>query len=290
MPKALKYLFYPLILLITIITAVILLQTLEEKAYPFIPGIIMLPLIGIFILLERKYPYQIDWNVSKGDFGSDLIRTFLVLPVASKLGELLMIVLLYFPILWLTDFLGGSVLTNDWGLGINFTIALLLSEFFYYWLHRFSHNNKRLWSMHAVHHGAERVYWANAGRFHFLDAFLGGIAYFFPVVMLGPSPEVIVLLLTVSSITGILEHVNIDFRAGFLNYIFNTSELHRWHHSQKEKESNSNFGKVLIVWDLLFGTFFWPKQRIISAVGIENQKVPNGFLSQGIYPYRKKQK
>jgi sterol desaturase/sphingolipid hydroxylase (fatty acid hydroxylase superfamily) len=39
------------------------------------------------------------------------------------------------------------------------------------------------------------------------------------------------------------------------------AELHRWHHSRKMSESNRNYGSNVIVWDLLFGTFYWPRDR-----------------------------
>jgi sterol desaturase/sphingolipid hydroxylase (fatty acid hydroxylase superfamily) len=39
------------------------------------------------------------------------------------------------------------------------------------------------------------------------------------------------------------------------------AELHRWHHSRLLEESNTNFGQNLIVWDIVFGTRFLPKDR-----------------------------
>ena len=48
---------------------------------------------------------------------------------------------------------------------------------------------------------------------------------------------------------------------GPLNYLFSMAELHRWHHAKNLRESNTNYGSNLIVWDLVFGTFFWPRDR-----------------------------
>jgi sterol desaturase/sphingolipid hydroxylase (fatty acid hydroxylase superfamily) len=288
MPKVAKHIFYPLIIALSLISSVLLITRFEAINYVFIPGLILLPLIILFIVLEHFFPFQKKWNNSVGDLSTDLIRTFLILPIAGKLGELLLLVLLYSPLLYLSRVFNGSVLRPEWGIALNAILALLLCEFCYYWIHRLSHKNKHLWRLHAVHHGAERVYWANSGRFHFLDAFLGSVAYFLPIVLLGVSPEVIVLILTLSGVSGILEHVNIDFKAGFLNYIFNTAELHRWHHSEKVNESNRNFGKVLIVWDIVFGSFLWPKKQKIEDVGIENESVPVKFFAQLIYPFKSK--
>ncbi len=289
MPKFAKHIFYPFVIALSMIGAWLLIIRFERIDYVFIPGVVLFPLIILFVLLEHFFPYQKNWNEPVGDLSSDLIRTFFVLPIAGKFGELLLLLLLYSPLLYLSSVFNGNLLRSEWGTTLNVILALLLCEFCYYWIHRLSHKNKLLWRLHAVHHGAERVYWANSGRFHFLDAFLGGMAYFLPLVLLGASPEVIVLILTLSGVSGILEHVNINFKAGFLNYIFNTAELHRWHHSEKEHESNRNFGKVLIVWDIIFGSYLWPKKREIENVGIENEKVPVKFFAQLIYPFKSRE-
>jgi len=58
----------------------------------------------------------------------------------------------------------------------------------------------------------------NSGRFHLLDAALGGIAYFLPIVLLDPTGEVIVLVISFSAVTGFMEH-NIDFKEAVLNKV-----------------------------------------------------------------------
>ena len=57
---------------------------------------------------------------------------------------------------------------------------------------------------------------------------------------------------------GQLSHANIDTACGWLNYVFNTPEVHRYHHSRVPKEANTNYGQVLMVFDVLFGTFYLP--------------------------------
>lgn len=290
MSGILKYLFYPLVILTSLLLGSLLLRHFDEVHFIWIPILLIFPLTLIFVWMEFKFPYQKKWNISKGDFSADLIRTFFILPIAGKLAELVLIVLLYYPLIYISTHFNGSLLNEEWWIGVRLIIALLLSEFCYYWIHRLSHESSRLWRLHAVHHGAERVYWANSGRFHFIDAFLGSLAYFLPVVLMGVSADVLVLLLILSGVSGMLEHVNINFKAGFINYIFNTAELHRWHHSEKEKESNSNYGKVLIVWDLIFGTYYWPKERRIDQVGIEGEQIPVKFFQQVIHPFKSKTK
>lgn len=284
--KILQYLFYPIIILITLGTSFVLINKFSEQYIVLLPLIILSPLLVVFITLEKIAPYHQKWNSNLNDFTTDLIQTFITLPFAIQLSQLLLPILLYIPHKWLTETAHINYLGSNDNLIGPFILALLLSEFCYYWMHRLSHTLPTLWKFHSVHHSAKRIYWANSGRFHFVDALLGGIAYLLPLLLFNTSDKLIILVLILSGITGFLEHVNIKFKAGFLNYIFNTAELHRWHHSEIEKESNNNYGKALIIWDIIFGTFLWPTKKEINNVGIRNVKDPKGFKNQLLYPFK----
>jgi hypothetical protein len=67
---------------------------------------------------------------------------------------------------------------------------------------------------------------------------------------------------------------------GPLNYILSTNELHRWHHSKIINESNANYGSDTSLWDLLFGTFFWPKHSKVEEIGVYNKNYPQNFKGQ----------
>lgn len=86
---------------------------------------------------------------------------------------------------------------------------------------------------------------------------LGGIT----LAALGFGVELIALFTLVSGVHGYFQHSNLKLRLGPLNWFFSMAELHRWHHSPILEEANHNYGQNVIVWDLAFGTFFWPKDR-----------------------------
>ena len=62
--------------------------------------------------------------------------------------------------------------------------------------------------------------------------------------------------------------------------------MHRWHHSRVVAESNSNFGNNIIVWDILFGSRFFPADREVAALGLEQRGYPQDFISQMATPFR----
>ena len=66
------------------------------------------------------------------------------------------------------------------------------------------------------------------------------------------------------------------------------AELHRWHHSRTVRESNANYGQNLIVWDVVFGTRFLPKDREPPEdIGIANLPAfPMTWVAQQLSPFR----
>jgi len=114
---------------------------------------------------------------------------------------------------WFTDHIEGGFIESNFSMFWAFVLTLLAGEFCYYWMHRITHRVPKLWNLHEVHHSAERVYWANSGRFHFFDAILRNFAYLLPLILLNTSEYLMEMILVFSRITGFLEHVNINFKA-----------------------------------------------------------------------------
>ena len=55
---------------------------------------------------------------------------------------------------------------------------------------------------------------------------------------------------------------------------------------RKISESNTNYGNNLIVWDIIFGTFFLPKRREVGEIGLLNQDYPEGYIGQVVAPFK----
>ncbi|MGR8946702.1 MAG: sterol desaturase family protein [Gammaproteobacteria bacterium] len=166
-------------------------------------------------------------------------------------------------------------------------LMLVTAEFFRYWLHRLAHQWPPLWRFHAVHHSPHKLYWINVGRFHPIEKALQFLFDSLPFIVFGVSAEVLALYFVFYSLNGFFQHCNIELRLGLLNYLVSGPELHRWHHSRSAEESNNNYGNNLIIWDLLFGTWFLPKDRLVGKLGLINRHYPLGFISQLRAPFIK---
>lgn len=280
-----RWTFYPLVVGGAALAHLHLARRCDAGELPLVTAGVVLSVLALTLLFERIVPYRGEWNRNRGDFVTDFVQSVLVLPGVARLNEALAIA----GVLWLSSLDRWQPL---WPSQAPFTLqvvlAVLVAELAYYWFHRLSHRATILWKLHAVHHGAARVYSMNSGRFHLLDAWLGTAVYLAPLHVLGVPLEVMALLATLSATTGLLEHVNIDFAAGPLNRIFNTAELHRWHHRTDIEEAMCNFGKMLSLWDGVFGTYCLPRDREVGEVGIAAtaKPVPVSFWGQWLYPFR----
>ena len=68
------------------------------------------------------------------------------------------------------------------------------------------------------------------------------------------------------NVYGEFSHSGGDMKGGWLNYFFNTPEVHRWHHSAEFPDDRKfrygcNFGVGVSFWDIIFGTFYLPKDE-----------------------------
>jgi sterol desaturase/sphingolipid hydroxylase (fatty acid hydroxylase superfamily) len=103
----------------------------------------------------------------------------------------------------------------------------------------------------------------------------------------GAGATVLAMVSVFTSINGFLQHANADLRPGLLNVLVSTSDFHRWHHSARFEESNTNFGNNLIVWDRVFGTIFLPQGgRVVERVGLSDIDVPETYGAHLLAPFR----
>ena len=237
---------------------------------------------------ERLRPFRPEWNRSHGDVGTDVAHVLvsgggaaqLARPVAAALGVAIAGAL--------SRHLGLDVWPRAWPLLAQLALALVIAELPQYWLHRWQHEHDWLWRFHSVHHSAPRLYWLNAARFHPVDLGLLYLVGYVPLIALGCPEETIMLFALFDAVFGMLQHGNIDVRLGWLNRVFSMAEPHRWHHSRVLDEANTNYGSNLIVWDLVFGTFFLPGDRQPpAAIGIADMPAfPQTWAAQMAAPFR----
>jgi sterol desaturase/sphingolipid hydroxylase (fatty acid hydroxylase superfamily) len=171
-------------------------------------------------------------------------------------------------------------------------ILLLLSmELVSYWIHRLLHQFEWAWEFHKIHHSAPQIDVFNAARLHFGERLIYQFFSYVPLSMVGFGVTNMIYVGLFATIFSNLTHANVRLPIGPLKYIINTPQLHIWHHENEyHKRGNVNFGDTLIVWDIIFGTFYLPtepadtSQLSLGFDGVE--EYPQTFIAQTILPFK----
>jgi sterol desaturase/sphingolipid hydroxylase (fatty acid hydroxylase superfamily) len=134
-------------------------------------------------------------------------------------------------------------------------MLFLGSEFLYYWQHRASHRIRWMWATHAVHHSTTRLNLTAAIRLGLTGNISGNFLFFLPLAWFGFHPFAIVGMLGINLLYQFFIHTELAPRLGPLEWVLNTPAHHRVHHASNASCLDKNYGGMLIVFDLLFGTF-----------------------------------
>jgi sterol desaturase/sphingolipid hydroxylase (fatty acid hydroxylase superfamily) len=162
---------------------------------------------------------------------------------------------------------------------------LLVYDLLYYWLHRAQHRFDALWAIHKLHHTDSQVNVTTTLRVHWLEEVLKAVLIIFPVSLLFDAPPA-----AQGWLAGILGlwlffiHLNMRISFGPLSWLLTSPAAHRIHHSLDHQQSNSNFAAIFPVWDILFGTFTWPRRDQWPRTGVAGEHAP-GFWEANVSPF-----
>ena len=150
-------------------------------------------------------------------------------------------------------------------------ILWLTADFAFYWLHRWLHQIRRLWPIHAVHHSAAVMTPFTTYRSHPLEivystigiTFLVGLAQGLLVGLTGMEASAaeiagvnsFVLLSNLAFKTLHHSHVNLSF-GPVLEHLVISPAQHQIHHSTNPAHYNRNLGSSLALWDWMFDTLY----------------------------------
>ncbi|MET3134077.1 sterol desaturase/sphingolipid hydroxylase (fatty acid hydroxylase superfamily) [Oxalobacteraceae bacterium GrIS 1.11] len=160
----------------------------------------------------------------------------------------------------------------------SFMLYLVLLDFFDYWYHRVSHQFNWWWGLHSLHHSQQNLNLWSDDRNHVLDdlmrdSYMGLIA-----LGIGVPPGQYILLVSVTRIAQSLQHANVRLHFGRLGErLLVSPRYHRTHHAigvghearGRRAVNGCNFGVLLPIWDMLFGTAHFSAE--FAATGVRDQ-------------------
>jgi sterol desaturase/sphingolipid hydroxylase (fatty acid hydroxylase superfamily) len=239
-------------------------------------------------VLERAFPYRREWNRSHGDVRTDVLH----LVFSGQGAQGLFLALASGPLIalsaWVSASFGAPLWPSGWPAAAQLALALVLGELGHYAFHRLSHEHPFVWRLHAAHHSARRLYWLNATRFNVLDLFLLISCESLPLALMGAGADVLGPYFVFRAVYGQVQHCNVDMRTPrWIDWLWSSPGVHRWHHSTLSREGNNNYGAVLNLWDHAFRSFFRPDAPFAGPVGIgQLPHFPGGYLAQQLAPFR----
>jgi sterol desaturase/sphingolipid hydroxylase (fatty acid hydroxylase superfamily) len=169
-------------------------------------------------------------------------------------------------------------------LPVQMIIFLVGEDIIMYWSHRWFHG-RTMWKYHAVHHSTEELEWISAARFHPVNLFLGSIAADVTMLMIGISPNVLIVLGPLTIAHSAFVHANLDWRLGPFKYVIAGPVFHRWHHTAAERGGEKNFAATFPILDVIFGTFYMPEGELPGHYGIAEREFPTSFPAQLVHPF-----
>lgn len=154
-----------------------------------------------------------------------------------------------------------------WAAGI---LAFIVLDFAVWLEHVVSHKWQWLWRIHRMHHADTGFDLTTALRFHPLEIVLSMFWKAAVIIALGAPPEAVLVFEIVLNGAAMFNHANIRLPKAadaVLRLLIVTPDMHRIHHSTDPRETDSNYGFNLAIWDRMFSTYTETPRR--GNTGIE---------------------
>ncbi|MGG5821725.1 sterol desaturase family protein [Falsiroseomonas sp. HW251] len=137
-------------------------------------------------------------------------------------------------------------------------VAVVLLDLAIYLQHRVFHAVPLLWRLHRMHHADLDFDVTTGFRFHPGEILLSMAFKLVVVAALGAPAAAVLVFEVLLNAGSMFSHANLQL-PGWLDRVLRlvvvTPDMHRVHHSVDRRETDSNFGFNLAIWDRVFGTY-----------------------------------
>ena len=221
---------------------------------PLLGLLVMAGAFALFALLELALPCRRAsqskgkrWFANLALFAVDTLAVRLLLPLAM---------------------VGTAMLAAErgWGLfnvvevpaWLAFVVTALVLDLAIYLQHWATHRVPLLWRLHRVHHTDRDFDVTTAARFHPVEILLSTAYKGAVIAALGAPAFAVFVFETGFAVLTLWTHANLSLPSGLdrvVRWFLVTPTMHRVHHSERQPETDSNYGTFLSGWDRLFGTY-----------------------------------
>jgi sterol desaturase/sphingolipid hydroxylase (fatty acid hydroxylase superfamily) len=174
---------------------------------------------------------------------------------------------------------------------LRFGVGFLLMDLSFYYWHLLNHRVPLLWRFHNVHHTDPDLDVSTALRFHFGELAFSAAFRGVQILLIGVSAWSYVAYELVFQANTLFQHSNVRLPIRLertLNRVLVTPRMHGIHHSQVQRETNSNYGVVFPWWDRLHRTLGLNVPQSAITIGVPAYSSPedNRLGSAICLPFR----
>lgn len=141
---------------------------------------------------------------------------------------------------------------------LKIAFALVFLDLVIYLQHVLFHYLPLLWRLHRMHHTDLDIDVTTGNRFHPLEIMISLLIKLAAVAAIGAPAIAVVIFEVILNAAAQFNHGNIKIPLAvdrWLRLLLVTPDMHRVHHSVIVRETNSNFGFNIPLWDRIFGTY-----------------------------------
>lgn len=251
------------------------LANLLEDGYTA-TGWLLVGVIQLVVMVLLIAPLQRLWPV-EAVTDRRAIRVDILYTLVHRLG--LFRIALFFSIDTLWDELFGTL--RVWGMPtyhldnlwpgvtdqawVSLLLYLVVFDLLDYWIHRGQHHFGWWWKLHSLHHSQRQMTMWSDNRNHLLDDLLRDSIIVLVAQIIGLAPGQFVAIVAITQLSESLHHANLRLWFGSVGErLWVSPRFHRRHHTigighetqsgTRARRGGNNFGVLLPVWDMLFGT------------------------------------
>lgn len=232
-----------------------------------------------FFLFFIAFEYYVTEKKGKEYFHLAESIANLNVGIGERLADLFTTGLFYFFFAYIHEhFALFEIKANVW----TWILLFLVTDFLWYWYHRFAHEVNLFWIAHIVHHQSEDFNYTVSTRITVFQAVVRSL-FWSVMPLLGFPPQMIFVFLLIHGAYPFFTHTQTVGKLGWLEYVFVTPSHHRVHHASNPEYLDKNYGDILIIWDKLFGTFV--KETVPPVYGLVHPLKSYSFLWQHFHGF-----
>jgi sterol desaturase/sphingolipid hydroxylase (fatty acid hydroxylase superfamily) len=237
------------------------------QSHEIVNGAVIATVFSAMLVLERLRPLRRQVEPKLRRLARNLTTGGVAYAVVTLLGAPLLVPLAKWVAARRIGLLNLAGITGM----THVVLAIVLLDYTLWIWHFASHRIAFLWRFHLVHHVDRDLDSSTALRFHFGEHALSILYRAAQVTLIGASVEAVWAWQLVLFASILFHHANVELPVAVERWLVRvvvTPRMHGIHHSDRFRETNSNWASLFTAWDYLHGTMLLDVPQNEITIGV----------------------